>query len=107
MGITRETAAEFTFLLSTPIILGDARYHLLKLHTDSAASADLSAVGGSAAMIVGIIVSAVVGLASIKFLLNFLRKQNLMSFSIYRFILGVIVIVLAAAKIISCNYNKT
>jgi len=95
MGITRETAAEFTFLLSTPIILGDAGYHFLKLHSDAAASADLNAIGGSAAMIVGIIVSAIVGLVSIRFLLNFLKKQSLMVFSVYRFILGTVVIICA------------
>lgn len=100
MGITRETAAEFTFLLSTPIILGDAGYHLLKMHTDAAASADLNAVGGTSVMIVGIIVSAIVGLISIKFLLSFLKKRSLTAFSIYRFVLGAIVIISALVGII-------
>lgn len=100
LGIGRETAAEFTFLLSTPIILGDAGYHLLKLHSDTAAAADLSALGGTGALLVGIIVSAIVGIISIKFLLNFLKNRNLMVFSIYRFILGSIVIVAALASVI-------
>jgi len=100
MGIGRETAAEFTFLLSTPIILGDAGYHLLKLHTDATASAALNAVGGTGAMIVGIIVSAAVGLASIKFLLGFLQKRSLLAFSVYRFALGAGVICLAVAGLI-------
>jgi len=93
LGVDRETAAEFTFLLSLPIIAGDAGYHFLKMRTDATAAADLAAVGGTAAMIVGIIVSFLVGLAVIKFLLNFLKKRSLVVFAIYRFALGVIVLV--------------
>jgi len=93
LGVNRETAAEFTFLLSMPIILGDAGYHFLKMHTDATAAADLAAVGGTGAMIVGIIVSFLVGLAVIKFLLDFLKKRSLMVFAIYRFVLGAIVLV--------------
>ena len=95
MGIKREIAAEFTFLLSTPIVLGDAGYHFLKLRSDAAASADLNAIGGSGAMVVGIIAAAVVGMISIKFLLDFLKKRGLFGFAVYRFILGAVVISLA------------
>jgi len=100
MGVSRETAAEFTFLLATPIILGDAGYHFLKLRTDQAAAAALSQVGGGLAMLTGIAVSAVVGLAAIRFLLNFLKKRGLGVFAVYRFVLGALVVVLAAAGII-------
>ena len=95
LGIDRETAAEFTFLLSAPIILGDAGYHLLKLHTDAAASADLTAVGGTAAMLVGIVAAAIVGILVIGLLLNFLKKRSLAVFSVYRFVLGAVVIAAA------------
>jgi len=95
LGVGRETAAEFTFLLSTPIVLGDAGYHLLKLHSDPTASAQLNAVGGTPALIVGIVVSAIVGMISIRFLLNFLKKRSLAAFAIYRFILGAVVILAA------------
>jgi len=98
LGVNRETAAEFTFLLSMPIILGDAGYHFLKYFTEPSTSADrvaLANVGGTSAMIVGIIVSFLVGLAVIKFLLEFLKKRSLLVFAIYRFILGAIVLVWA------------
>jgi len=100
MKIGRETAAEFTFLLSTPIILGDALYHLLKMHSDATAAAEIAAVGGTGAMIVGIIVAAIVGMVSIKFLLDFLKKRSLFVFSAYRFVLGALVIILAIAGVI-------
>jgi len=93
LGVNRETAAEFTFLLSLPIIAGDAGYHFLKMHSDPTAAAALAAVGGTGAMIVGIVVSFLVGLGVIKFLLDFLKKRSLMVFAIYRFVLGAIVLV--------------
>ena len=93
LGVNRETAAEFTFLLSLPIIAGDAGYHFLKMRTDATAAADLAAVGGTGAMIVGIIVSFLVGLGVIKFLLDFLKKRSLAVFAIYRFVLGALVLV--------------
>ena len=98
LGVNRETAAEFTFLLSMPIILGDAGYHFLKYATEPATSDDhlaLMAVGGVGAMIVGIIVSFLVGLAVIKFLLDFLKKRSLLVFAIYRFLFGALVLVWA------------
>ena len=100
MGITRETAAEFTFLLSTPIILGDAGYHFIKMRSDRAAAAQLDAVGGNGAMAAGIIVSFIVGLICIKFLLDFLKRRSLLAFSVYRFILGTAVFILAVFGII-------
>ena len=93
LGVNRETAAEFTFLLSLPIIAGDAGYHFLKMRTDATAAADLASVGGTGAMIVGIIVSFLVGLGVIKFLLDFLKKRSLAVFAIYRFVLGALVLV--------------
>jgi len=96
LGLNRETAAEFTFLLSMPIILGDAGYHFLKFFTEPADSADhaaIAAVGGIGAVIVGIVVSFLVGLAVIRFLLDFLKKRSLLVFAIYRFVLGAIVLV--------------
>ncbi|MCL2489981.1 MAG: undecaprenyl-diphosphatase UppP [Propionibacteriaceae bacterium] len=93
LGVNRETAAEFTFLLSLPIIAGDAGYHFLKMRTDATAAADLAAVGGTGAMIVGIVVSFLVGLGVIKFLLDFLKKRSLAVFAIYRFVLGALVLV--------------
>jgi len=100
MGLRREIAAEFTFLLSTPIVLGDAGYHLLKLRSDAAASADLGAIGGAAAMVTGIVAAAIVGMLSIKFLLDFLKRRGLFGFAVYRFILGAAVICLALSGVI-------
>jgi len=85
MGMTRESIAKFTFLMSAPIILGDALYHakdLPLLHIDKLP------------FLTAMITAAVVGTLSIKFLLNYLKRHGFGIFAIYRFLLGAFIIVL-------------
>lgn len=83
MGMKREDIAKFTFLLSTPIILGDALYHAKNIiHTSISVAPFMTAI----------ITSAIVGCLSIKFLLNYLKKKGFGAFAIYRFIFGAAVI---------------
>lgn len=83
MGMTREGIAKFTFLMSAPIILGDALYHakdLIHTHIDKAP------------FLIAMITAAIVGALSIKFLLNYLKNKGFGIFAIYRFIFGSMVI---------------
>ena len=83
LGIERESIAKFTFLLSSPIILGDALYHLKKIGNTPV---------DKMPFIVAILTSAIVGILSIKFLLNYLKNKGFAIFAIYRFALGIAVI---------------
>ena len=85
-GMTREAAARFSFLLSTPII-GAA---VSKAIFDGARHG-FPAVPPSSA-IVGIIVSGVVGYLSIAFLLRYLATHNTFVFVYYRIALGLLVL---------------
>lgn len=83
LKVKREDAARFTFLLSTPIILGSGLYEVKDLkdvHVDALPFA------------IAIIVSAIVGVMSIRFLLNYLKKKGFGVFAVYRLILGLAVI---------------
>lgn len=82
LGIERDSIAKFTFLMSTPIILGDALYHLMKVLKTGSETISI------APFAVAILTSAVVGLLSIKFLLSYLKKRGFKIFAIYRFVLG-------------------
>lgn len=89
LGVERESIAKFTFLLSTPIIVGDGLYHAMKIgseHIDKASFAT------------AVLTAAIVGLLSIKFLLDYLKKKGFGIFAIYRFILGAAVIVIYFIK---------
>jgi undecaprenyl-diphosphatase len=85
LGLDRETAARFSFLLSTPIILGAGILNMRNL-----TPADLTFP-----FIAGVVVSALVGFSAIKFLLKFLINNNFTIFVVYRFILGAAIILLA------------
>lgn len=89
LGIDRESIARFTFLMSTPIILGNGLYHAKNLlHTNIDALPFITAL----------LVSAVVGILCISFLLEYLKKKGLGVFAIYRFALGVLIIALNFIK---------
>jgi undecaprenyl-diphosphatase len=91
-GMTREAAARFSFLLSTPLIAGAALKEvpkLLKAHQAGAIDIPLSTLGISVA------VSAVVGVAVIAFLLQYLQTRTLKIFIYYRIAFGIVILLLA------------
>lgn len=85
LGIERESIAKFTFLLSTPIILGDGLYHATKIGSEHI---------DKAPFITAVLTAAIVGILSIKFLLNYLKTKSFGIFAIYRFVLGAAVIII-------------
>lgn len=87
--MTRESAVRFSFLLSTPIIAGAA---LLKAHE---LRKEGLPPGMHAPFIVGVAVSAIVGYATIAWLIRYLQSNGLKIFIIYRIVAGIIVIALA------------
>jgi undecaprenyl-diphosphatase len=89
--LDREAAARFSFLLSTPIILGAAAKDAWDLFRHQGGVPHDMQV----AFAVGIIVSGITGCATIAFFLNYLRRRSLNVFVAYRVIFGIIVIALA------------
>ena len=85
IGLSRPNAAEFTFYLAIPTMLGAS---LLKL-----AGFGLRFTGIEiAVLLVGMLVSFLVSVAIIKFLMNYIKKHNFKVFGYYRIILGIIVL---------------
>ena len=95
-GLTRETAARFSFLLSIPAISASG---LLELREAVQKLPD----GSYGALIVATIVSGAVGYASIWFLLRYLRTHSTGVFIIYRVIVGAAILVALAAGYISAS----
>ncbi|MBQ8886472.1 MAG: undecaprenyl-diphosphate phosphatase [Candidatus Gastranaerophilales bacterium] len=80
----RVTAAKYSFLLSIPIILGASMvYPLIKIDMAEFAGYNWSAI------IIGTIVSAVVGYLCVKYFLKFVGKYSLAFFGYYCIIVGV------------------
>ncbi|MGP0074800.1 MAG: undecaprenyl-diphosphatase UppP [Bryobacteraceae bacterium] len=90
-NMNRETAARFSFLLSTPAIAAAVAKKAWDIHKAGGVPADMKLP-----IAVGIIVSGVLGAIVIAFFLRYLRRSSLMPFVYYRIIFGIIVIALAA-----------
>lgn len=87
LGLDRESAAKFSFFLSTPVVLGAVCLQLIKETTFSVIAANLGT------FILGILVSFVIGLLCIKYLLKYLQKHNFKIFMIYRVVLAAVVLI--------------
>jgi undecaprenyl-diphosphatase len=90
MGLTREGAARFSFLLAAPIIFGAALVKLPFLVSNPSVL--------TINFIIGILVSFVIGILSIGFLLRYVQTNNFLPFAWYRFILGSLVIVIVLMR---------
>jgi undecaprenyl-diphosphatase len=88
--LSRESAARFSFLLSTPAIAAAAAKALYDMHKHGGLHAILNTN-----FIVGILVSALTGCVVIAWFLYYLRRSGLRPFVYYRIIFGIIVIALA------------
>ena len=91
VGMDRETAARFSFLLSLPSVFAAGVFELIK-ERHALLSADI----GAANLIIATVVSGVVGYASIAFLLSYLKRHSTYLFVIYRIVLGIILLALLA-----------
>ncbi|MFN0095276.1 MAG: undecaprenyl-diphosphatase UppP [Dehalococcoidia bacterium] len=91
LGLTRDSAARFAFLLGTPAFIGAA---LLK-------ASDLASESGAelGELAFGFALSAVVGFAAIHFLLRYLRTHSLLPFVIYRWAVAALTLIVGAIRI--------
>ena len=86
LGIERELAARYSFLLSIPAILGAALVQMKDIST-----IDVSAT----VFIAGFIAAAVTGYIAIKIVLKLIQEKNLLIFAYYCWIIGPIAMILA------------
>jgi undecaprenyl-diphosphatase len=87
-GVSRSAAAEFSFFMAIPIMLGASGLKLLKFILEG-----VTASGEEIALLfIGIVVSFAVSLFVIKFLMDFVKRHDFSAFGIYRIVLGAIVL---------------
>ena len=91
LGLTRESAARFSFLLATPITLGAGLYGSRHLLEASHSGTEWLAIG------IGFVAAAVSGLLAIGFLLSWLRHRSVTVFSVYRLLFAALIVVLVGA----------
>lgn len=93
LGMRRETAARFSFLLSLPITGGAALKKIYDLIKDGGLTAD-----ERLPFAIGIVTAGLVGYACIFFLLRYLQRNTTLIFTVYRVVLGLIILVLLVVR---------
>ena len=95
LGYDRKTAAEFSFFLSLPTMVGASALKILKFLLDGMKITAAEIV----ALAVGCIVAYLVSVIAIKFLMGFVKRHSFSAFGIYRIALAAVMAVLLAAGI--------
>jgi len=94
VGLRRDVAARFSFLLGTPAFLGAGLLQMV-----DAMAVDSTAVASQASvLLVGFVASAVVGFLAIRFMLAYLRRHTLHVFAVYCLVVGLAVIALSFVR---------
>lgn len=89
LGLNREDAARFSFLLSIPIIIGSGSKKLLEIVQGGFSNSY------SLELVIGSVTAFIVGLLAIKFLMKYLKNHSLNVFVVYRLVLaGLIILIL-------------
>lgn len=85
IGVSRTVAAEFTFFLAIPVMLGASLLKIVRF--------GFSFTGMEAALLlVGMLVAFVVSLIVIRFLMGYIKKHDFKVFGWYRIVLGLLVL---------------
>ncbi len=93
LGTSRAVAAEFSFFLAIPVMFGVSFLKIIgNLH--------LLSLENIVILLIGMLVSYIVSMMSIKFLVDFVKKHDFKFFGIYRIVLGLIVIAVFAFGIL-------
>jgi undecaprenyl-diphosphatase len=88
VGVSRSAAAEFSFFLGIPVMLGASLLKILKFVVNGSTMNSTEVM----VLIVGLVTAFVVSLIVIKFLMSFVRRHSFEAFGWYRIGLGAVVI---------------
>lgn len=93
IGVSREVAAEFTFFLAIPVMFGASLLKIIKFGLSFT-------VAEFAYLMLGCIVSFVMSVVAIKFLMNYIKKNDFKVFGYYRIVLGGLIVLTTIFKLI-------
>lgn len=93
LGLSRGTAAEFSFFLAVPVMFGISLLELIK-HASAVSGVELIV------LVIGMAVSFIVSILVIRSLMHYIRRHDFRVFGIYRIILGVLIFVLSLLHVL-------
>ena len=86
LGVSRVTAAEFSFYLAVPVMFGASLIKILDFGFEFTGNQ-------IAVLAAGMITAFVVSILAIKFLIGYIKKRDFAAFGYYRIILGIVVLI--------------
>ncbi|MBQ9133869.1 MAG: undecaprenyl-diphosphate phosphatase [Clostridia bacterium] len=94
LSVSRPAAAEFSFFLAIPVMLGASLLKVLKFFLEG------GSFGGSEAILLlcGCAAAFFVSIVAIRFLTDFVKKHSFSAFGVYRILLGAIVLIVYLVK---------
>lgn len=93
LGCSRSLAAEYSFFLSIPVMVGASLLKCVKLGAEMIGKGTTFTATEVWMLIVGILTAFIVSVIAIKFLINFIKKHDFKPFGYYRIALGIIVLI--------------
>jgi undecaprenyl-diphosphatase len=94
LGTSRYVATEFTFFLAIPVMFGASLLKCVKYVMDGFQPTGLEVTE----LVIGMLVSFIISIVSIKFLLNYIKRNSFKAFGIYRIIAGAVILIYALTK---------
>ena len=92
LSVSRPAAAEFSFFLAVPVMLGASLLKGVGFVGDVASGAEVFGAGEAIILLVGCAVAFAVSLAAIRFLMDFVKRHSFAAFGVYRILLGAVVL---------------
>ena len=95
-GLSRKSAAEFSFFLAVPTMLGATLLKAYKLYKDSGMEIFRD---NATTLILGNVIAFLVAMAAIRFFINYLTKYGFKLFGYYRIVVGAVILLLMALNV--------
>ncbi len=96
LGTSRYVAAEFSFFMAIPVMVGASGVKLLGFLKDGMSFTGLEWT----VLITGMAVAFLVSLLVIRFFMNFIKKHDFKPFGYYRIVLGMVIIILLCTGVL-------
>ena len=88
IGVSRPTAAEFSFFMAIPTMFGVSLLKIMQFLSENSFSANESII-----LIIGMVISFLVSMVCIKKLMEYVKKHDFSFFGYYRIVLGIILVI--------------
>lgn len=95
-GLSRKSAAEFSFFLAVPTMLGATLLKAYKLFKDGGMEIFRD---NATTLILGNVIAFLVAMAAIRFFINYLTKYGFKLFGYYRIVVGAVILLLMALNV--------